>query len=86
MDRAQVPVVPVGLVGSTDDFLAKALGGKRPSIEMHIGHPLTFPAGVDQGSSRRETRQKNADLVMMQIAALLPKNYHGVYLYYEFNN
>jgi hypothetical protein len=28
---------------------------------------------------RRETRQKNADLVMRHIAGLLPVEYHGVY-------
>jgi hypothetical protein len=31
------------------------------------------------GEARRASRQRNADLVMKHIAALLPPEYHGVY-------
>jgi len=79
MDKAGVPVVPVGIVGSTDDFLKRALRGERPTIEMHVGPPITFPPVKGRGTARRETRQRNADVVMAHIAALLPPEYQGVY-------
>lgn len=82
MDKAQVPVVPVGVVGSTDDFLDRALRAERPTIEMHVGYPLNLPPVTGRGKARRQARQKNADRVMAQIAALLPPEYRGVYAQY----
>ena len=79
MDRARVPVVPVGVVGSTDDMLERALRGERPLLEMRIGEPFLLPPIEGRGEARREARQSNADLVMGHIAALLPEKYHGVY-------
>lgn len=79
MDRAQVPVVPVGIVGTSDDFLARALKGKRPLVEIRIGPPVRLPPIRGKGEDRRNARQANVDLVMRQIAALLPEAYHGVY-------
>jgi 1-acyl-sn-glycerol-3-phosphate acyltransferase len=79
MDKAGVPVVPAGIVGSTDDFLDRALRGERPNLEMHIGPALSLPPVFGKGRARREARQKNADMVMRQIAALLPPDYRGVY-------
>jgi hypothetical protein len=32
------------------------------------------------GAERRESRQRNADLVMSHIAGLLPEEYRGVYM------
>ncbi len=79
LDKAQVPVVPVGVVGSTDDFLERALQGQRPAIEMSIGPPVDLPPVMGRGKARRQARQVNADLVMAKIAALLPPEYRGVY-------
>lgn len=79
IEKAKVPVVPVGIVGTTDDFFAKAIRGKRPVLEMHIGKPFHLPALVGIGDERRESRQRNADLVMTRIAGLLPAHYRGVY-------
>jgi 1-acyl-sn-glycerol-3-phosphate acyltransferase len=79
MEKSGVPVVPVGIVGSTDDFLKRALRAKRPPLEMHIGKPIKLPAIVGSIEERRLTRQQNADLVMAHIAALLPYEYRGVY-------
>ncbi len=74
-----VPVVPVGVIGSTEDFLERGLRGKRPPIEMRIGPKIKLPSAEGRGSARRASRQKNADLIMAHIAALLPVNYRGVY-------
>lgn len=79
MDRAGVPVVPVGLVGTTDDMLARALRFERPHLQMKIGQPFTLPPITGRGQARRQMRQANADLVMLRIADLLPESYRGVY-------
>jgi len=86
MDKVSVPVVPVGIVGSTDDFLERAIKGERPTIEMHIGQPLRPEQVGGKGRERRDARQENADQVMKAIAALLPLNYRGVYAGPESNN
>lgn len=78
-DLAQTDVVPVGIVGSTDDFLSQALHGKRPQIEMRIGRPFRLPPLEGKGEARRKARQDNADRIMLQIADLLPPEYHGEY-------
>ena len=79
IDQAGVPVIPVGIVGATDDFLEKALHGKRPIIEMRIGQVIHLPAITGKGEQRRLARQRNTDLIMHRIAALLPPEYRGVY-------
>ncbi len=79
LDEARVPVVPVGIVGTTDDFLARGLRGQRPPLELNIGKPFTLPPLEGRGEERREARQRNADLVMQHIARLLPPEYRGVY-------
>ncbi len=79
VERAGVPVVPVGIVGSTDDFLQRALRLERPKLEMHIGKPLHLPPILARGEARRQARQQNADRVMIEIAALLTPDYRGVY-------
>jgi 1-acyl-sn-glycerol-3-phosphate acyltransferase len=79
LDEARVPFIPVGIVGTTDDFWKKASKGKRPILELHIGKPLLLPPLEGRGSERRLSRQRNADLVMSYIAGLLPEEYRGVY-------
>jgi 1-acyl-sn-glycerol-3-phosphate acyltransferase len=79
LDKAQVPVVPVGVVGSTEDFFQRALHGKRPELEMNIGNPLVLPPIMGKGEERRLERQHNVDLVMERIADLLPVEYRGIY-------
>jgi 1-acyl-sn-glycerol-3-phosphate acyltransferase len=77
--QSGLPVIPVAIVGTTDDFLQKATKGKRPLLEMRIGKPVYLPAVEGKGERRRESRQRNADLVMRTIAGLLPEDYRGVY-------
>jgi 1-acyl-sn-glycerol-3-phosphate acyltransferase len=78
-EESGLPVVPVGIVGTTDDFWHKARRGRRPRLEMHIGKPIHLPPVEGRGAGRREARQRNADLVMQKIAELLPEEYRGVY-------
>jgi 1-acyl-sn-glycerol-3-phosphate acyltransferase len=79
VDKTAVPVIPVGITGTTDDFLDRALHLKRPGIEMRIGKPLILPPVQGKGAERRETLQANADQIMQAIAELIPAEYRGVY-------
>jgi len=79
VEKSGVPVVPVGIVGATDDYLRKALRAKRPPLEMHIGKPFRPDLGGVRGRLRGEARQRLADQIMYQVAALLPPEYRGVY-------
>jgi 1-acyl-sn-glycerol-3-phosphate acyltransferase len=80
-ETTQVPIVPVGLIGTTDDFFQQILAGKRPEIEMKIGYPFTLPAADDsQNLPPKENRQKKADFIMKRIAELLPVPYRGYYV------
>ena len=82
VDRARVPVVPVGVVGNTEDFLKRGLRGERPLIEMRIGRPLILPPAKTLEISRHEALERHTDLVMIEIATLLPPEYRGVYAEY----
>jgi len=79
VEQTGVPVVPVGLVGTTEDFWQKAKRGKRPALEMRIGKPISLPEITAKGTERHEARQQNADLVMRYLAGILPEEYRGVY-------
>lgn len=78
-DKAKVPILPVGMVGSTEDFISNAVRLKRPVVEMHIGTPFELPPLTGKGAELRKARQKNTDYIMRKIADLLPQNYKGVY-------
>ncbi len=79
VEKTGVPVVPVALVGTTEDFWQRAKRGERPSLEIRIGKPIQLPDITGKGIERHEARQNNADLVMRYIAGLLPAEYRGVY-------
>ncbi len=79
IEQTNVPVMPVGLVGTTEDFWQRAKRGERPTLEMRIGKPVTLPEITAKGNERHEARQRNADLVMRHLAGLLPEAYRGVY-------
>jgi 1-acyl-sn-glycerol-3-phosphate acyltransferase len=79
LDEARVPVIPVGIVGTTDDFFKRGLALERPTLELRIGKPIMLPPIEGRGEARRAARQRNADLVMQHIAGLLPPEYRGVY-------
>ena len=79
VDRAQTPVIPVGVIGNSDEMLKQAMKGKRPVLEMRIGPAFHLPPLEGQGAARREARQRNADLVLEHVAKLLPEEYQGFY-------
>ena len=79
VEQTGVPVVPVALVGTTEDFWQRARRGEKPPLEIRIGKPITLPEITAKGAERHEARQTNADLVMRHLAGLLPVEYRGVY-------
>jgi 1-acyl-sn-glycerol-3-phosphate acyltransferase len=79
VEKTTAPVIPVGLVGTTEDFWHRASRGQKPSLEMRIGKPITLPPITARGIEKHTARQKNADLVMSYLAGLLPEEYRGVY-------
>jgi 1-acyl-sn-glycerol-3-phosphate acyltransferase len=78
VEKTCVPVLPVAIIGTTEDFWQRAKHGERPPLEMRIGKPITLPPIVP-GPEKHAARQRNADLVMSYLAGLLPKEYRGVY-------
>jgi 1-acyl-sn-glycerol-3-phosphate acyltransferase len=79
VDKSNAPVLPVGIVGSTDDFLNQALRLRRPRLEMRIGKIINLPDVEGRGEQRRASLKRNTDLIMYKIAELLPPGYRGVY-------
>ena len=79
VEKTSVPVVPVALVGTTEDFWQRAKRGERPPLEIRIGKPIMLPEITSKGTERHAARQNNADLVMRYIAGLLPFEYRGEY-------
>jgi 1-acyl-sn-glycerol-3-phosphate acyltransferase len=79
VDKSNAPVLPVGIVGSTDDFLNQALRLRRPRLEMRIGEIINLPDVEGRGEQRRASLKRNTDLIMYKIAELLPPGYRGVY-------
>ena len=79
VEKTKVPVLPVGLVGTTEDYWKRATHGERPLIEMRIGKPIDLTKITSKGKQKHADRQANADLVMNHLAGLLPEEYRGVY-------
>jgi len=79
VEQTGVPVMPVALIGTTEDFWQRAIRGEKPPLEIRIGKPIMLPEIKAKGAERHEARQENADLVMRHMAGLLPEEYRGVY-------
>jgi len=79
IEKTGVPVLPVGLIGTTEDYWQRSRRGERPLLEMRIGRPIHLPEITARGTERHAARQRNADLIMSYLAGLLPDEYRGVY-------
>lgn len=74
--RTHVPILPVGIVNS-DRAFANFKRLRRTQLEVHIGQPYTLP---DLGHRPKgQDLSAFTQLIMVQIAAMLPPRYHGVY-------
>jgi 1-acyl-sn-glycerol-3-phosphate acyltransferase len=74
--RAEVPVVPVALIG-TENSMAEIKNFRRPHLIARYGAPFYIPK-VER-NNRSEAMQRYADEIMCRIAVLLPEKYHGYY-------
>ncbi len=79
VEKTGAPVLPVAIIGTTEDFWQRARRGEKPALEMRIGKPIRLPSLAALGSEKHAARQRNADLVMSHLAGLLPEEYRGVY-------
>ena len=79
-ERTGVPILPVGVTGTLDDFFTRAKKGARPEVQLLIGKPFFLPEDSQfPGVAPRDVRQAKADYILYQVAALLPPEYRGVY-------
>ncbi len=74
--RANVPIVPVGLV-NTDRLGHNMAHLRRTDLETRIGKPFKLPVGHRRPKSGELAAYTH--LIMIHIAALLPERYWGAY-------
>ena len=73
-------MLPVGITGTPPNFMQEVRKLKRPKITMHVGKLISLPK---IGENRKADMQRNADIVMANIASLLPEEYRGYYSDFE---
>jgi 1-acyl-sn-glycerol-3-phosphate acyltransferase len=79
LEKFTIPIVPVGLVGATEDFFEKLIRFQKPLVQVIVGEPFFLPKEIGQGMSRTEAYQEQVDFVMRKLANLLPDDYRGYY-------
>jgi 1-acyl-sn-glycerol-3-phosphate acyltransferase len=76
--KSGATVIPVGVTGSEDGPVKAAYSKlRRPVVRIRVGEPFKLPEIPKDG--RDEYFQEQTDNIMLRIAALLPKEYRGVY-------
>ena len=75
-EKAQVPIVPVGLTG-TESAIAELRALRKPRMKATFGPAFTLPSVSRE--NREAHLQRLTDEVMCRIAAVLPPAYRGVY-------
>jgi len=78
--KANVPLLPVGIVG-TDKIRGISWLWKRPRIVVNIGKPFNLPP--NSGRMSKSQMQLLTTQLMREIAALLPPEYQGAYEKHE---
>ena len=76
--KSGYPVLPVALTGTEDRYVVEQLKRfRRIHITATAGKLMTLE--MPQGKNREQILDEQTEEIMCQIAALLPKGYHGVY-------
>lgn len=76
--KVNVPVVPIGLVGTEDSVVRSRLKRlKRLDLQVRFGRPFNLPPIPK--ADRSQFFIEATDEMMCQIAALLPESHRGVY-------
>lgn len=78
-EKTMANILPVAMMGTTDDFLSKILHGKHPQASVTVGKPFLLPVFDEDGKTGSELRQEKVDFVMKKIAEMLPEDYRGYY-------
>lgn len=73
--RADVQIVPVGLTG-TEKIKLNLPRLRRTNVRAVVGQPFCLP---ESGRVRSQKLHEYTDLIMHNIAELLPEEYRGVY-------
>lgn len=73
---ANVPILPMSLIG-LDNIWEKWFKGIRPKLRIRIGKPFILESLPSDKSQRNSMLENAGQEIMLRIAALLPKNYHG---------
>ncbi len=79
LEKYRIPIIPIGIVGTTEDLLSNLIRLKKPRILLNIGDPFYLPDGLGDDLPRSEAYQQRVDYVMRKIAELLPEEYRGYY-------
>lgn len=74
--RTDVPILPVGISGS-EQLFCWPRAGLRPTVRVAVGQPFRLTP-AEKGAAR-VTHSANTDLMMHEIADLLPQSYRGFY-------
>jgi 1-acyl-sn-glycerol-3-phosphate acyltransferase len=72
--RAHVPLVP-GAIWGTEKIVSNMKRLRRSEVHVRLGQPFHLP----EGRANTEQLEAYTDQVMLQIAAMLPPQYRGVY-------
>jgi 1-acyl-sn-glycerol-3-phosphate acyltransferase len=72
--RTHVPLVP-GAIWGTEKIISNLKRLRRSEVHVRLGQPCHLP----EGRANTEQLEAYTDRVMLQIAAMLPAQYRGVY-------
>ena len=72
--RTNVPLLPVAIWG-TEQIVSNLKRFRRSAVHVRFGQPLYLP----EGRANTEQLEAYTDQAMLQIAAMLPPQYRGVY-------
>jgi 1-acyl-sn-glycerol-3-phosphate acyltransferase len=72
--RTHVPMIPAAIWG-TEKIVSNLKRLRRSEVHVRLGQPFHLP----EGRANTEQLEEYTDQVMLQIAAMLPPQYRGVY-------
>jgi 1-acyl-sn-glycerol-3-phosphate acyltransferase len=78
-EKMSIPFVPVGVEGTTDDYLSNLIHFRHPHARINIGQAFFIPVEIGADLPRSQRYQAQVDYVMRKIGDLLPAEYRGVY-------
>jgi 1-acyl-sn-glycerol-3-phosphate acyltransferase len=74
---AGVPIVPVAITNTAQLF--KRQGWRRPLVTVHFGKPIAWDVSSHDNDDDSEIARAYTDVVMGEIAAMLPEELRGEY-------